>query len=121
MTALRNPGLLGLIQAGEDRAEEEGYDEAGEEEGGGKPEDDFAEARGDFAGFGILRIAGTRAEARACIVGVNEARGNHGAGDGKGPGFVAREGDEPRQSRERGRNRGSESHEDEQGRKRAAE
>jgi len=31
MTALRNPGLLGLIQAGEDRAEEEGYDEAGEE------------------------------------------------------------------------------------------
>ena len=88
MTALRNPGLLGLVQACKDRAEEESDEEACEKEGGGEPEHDFAEARGDFAGFGILWIASLGTEARADVVGVNEARGNHCAGDGKGPGFV---------------------------------
>lgn len=117
---LNNRSPLRLVQACEYRAEEEGDEEAGEEESGGKPEDGFAEARSDFAGFGILRIASPRAETRTEVVGVDKTRGNHCAGDGKGPGFMTREGDEPWQGRERGSNGGSEPCQHKQGRQRAA-
>ncbi len=88
ITPLRNPNHLGLVQPGQDRAEEEGDEEARNEKRGGEPEDGFAEARGDFAGFGILRIASRRAQAWADVIGIDKTRGNQDSGRGKGPRFV---------------------------------
>src|SRR5215470_511710 len=120
IAAFHNRSPLGLIQTREDWAEEKGDEEAGKEEGGGEPENGFAKARSDFAGFGVLRVASPRAQARAHVVAVDKTRGDHDAGDGEGPRFVARESNEPGQSRKRGCNGGAQPREDKQGRERAA-